>query len=210
MKIEKITENKIRIILKQEDFKDKSINIEKLLLNTPNSCSLFLEILDKAKKEIDFDTDGQKLFIEMSLKTEDAFIFTITKYSEPQTPLNNIQKKYLTIKKKNGLSNSSCYIYQFNIFENFCAFCDFMYNDLHIENVFKNSVLFFYNDIYYLVVNNIDKSNKELNSLHSSLLEFSDSFSFSKNLYLKLKEYGKVIIKSNAISTGIKYFSTKN
>ena len=50
MKIEKITENKIRIILKQEDFKDKSINIKELLLTTPESQHLFLEILNKAKK----------------------------------------------------------------------------------------------------------------------------------------------------------------
>ena len=33
MKIEKITENKIRIILKKEDFKDKTIDLEKIILN---------------------------------------------------------------------------------------------------------------------------------------------------------------------------------
>ena len=64
MKIEKITENKIRIILKQEDFKDKSIDIKELLLTTPESQHLFLEILNRAKKEVNFDTDGYKLLIE--------------------------------------------------------------------------------------------------------------------------------------------------
>ena len=57
MKIEKITENQIRIILKQEDFKDKSIDLQKLLLTTPESQSLFLEILDRAEKEVNFDTN---------------------------------------------------------------------------------------------------------------------------------------------------------
>ena len=37
MKIEKLTENKIRIILKKEDFKDKEININKVLLEEPAS-----------------------------------------------------------------------------------------------------------------------------------------------------------------------------
>ena len=32
MKIEKITENKIRIILKKEDFIDKTIDLEKIIL----------------------------------------------------------------------------------------------------------------------------------------------------------------------------------
>ena len=54
MKIEKLTENKIRIILKTEDFKDKNIDIKKLLLTTPESQSLFLEILNKAKKRSRF------------------------------------------------------------------------------------------------------------------------------------------------------------
>ena len=45
MKIEKLAENKIRIILKKEDFKDKTIDIKKLLLTTPESQDLFLEIL---------------------------------------------------------------------------------------------------------------------------------------------------------------------
>ena len=45
MKIEKITENKIRIILKKEDFKDKTINLQKLILSTSESNNLFLEIL---------------------------------------------------------------------------------------------------------------------------------------------------------------------
>ena len=43
MKIEKLTENKIRIILKREDFKDKTIDINQLFLTTPESHQLFLE-----------------------------------------------------------------------------------------------------------------------------------------------------------------------
>ena len=41
MKIEKITENKIRIIIKKEDFKDKTTNLQSLILNTSDSHSLF-------------------------------------------------------------------------------------------------------------------------------------------------------------------------
>ena len=47
MKIEKITENKIRITLKREEFKDKKIDINELLLTSADSQKLFLEILKK-------------------------------------------------------------------------------------------------------------------------------------------------------------------
>ena len=81
MKIEKLTENKIRIILHQEDFIDKSTNIHNLLLQIPDSSSLLLEILNKAQKEVGFDTDGYKLLIETSYTGDNTCVFTITKYN---------------------------------------------------------------------------------------------------------------------------------
>lgn len=41
MKIEKLTENKIRVILKQNDFKDKNINISNIILTKPNYNNFF-------------------------------------------------------------------------------------------------------------------------------------------------------------------------
>lgn len=207
MKIEKITENKIRIILKQEDFKDKSIDIQKLLLTTPDAQNLFLEILDKAKKEINFNTDGQKLLIEMSIQTEDVFIFTITKYKDYNKIFKTTPQKYFTVKRKNELFNNSSYIYQFNEFDNFSNFCSSINKKINLKSLYKTCILYLYNETYYLIINEINKSDKLLNLFHSSLLEFSDSFIVNKYFKFKLEEHGKIIIKNNAIITGIKYFS---
>lgn len=211
MKIEKLTENKIRIILKNEDFKNKNIDIKKLLFSTPDSYSLFLEILNRAKKEVNFDTDGYKLLIETHSETNDIFIFTITKYLENYDTFKLQPKKILTIKKKNQNLNSSCYIYKFDTFEDFCNFCDFIYknNNINLNNLFKSAILYLYNITYYLVIDNINLSNKFIKNFQSSILEFSSSLSSTKNFKFKLKEHGKVIIKNNAINTGIKYFSYK-
>ena len=73
MKIEKLTENKIRIILKREDFKDKKININQVFFTTPESQKLFLEILNQAEKEINFNTTGHKLLIEASTENNEIF-----------------------------------------------------------------------------------------------------------------------------------------
>lgn len=209
MKIEKITENKIRILIKQEDFKDKSINLQKLLLTTPESHSLFLEILNKAKEEVNFDTEGHKLLIEAYLQNEDVFIFTITKYLEQNN--NNItkSKKYLTIKRKSHTINNQSQIYEFNNFDDFCEFCNYLNkkNNINLKTLFKTSVLYFYNNTYYLVIEGINISHKSLNTFHTSLLEFSNTLELSKNFNFKLKEHGKIIIKNNAINTGIKYFA---
>lgn len=209
MKIEKLTENKIRIILKKEDFKDKEININKVLLEEPESQKLFLEILTRAEKEVNFDTTGHKLLIEADIQNSDTFIFTITKYLEKDTTNIHLHKKILTIRKKAQLFNTSTLIYKFYNFEDFCEFCDSIHNNhtLNIKNLYKSAILYFFNNSYYLVIDKINLSNGSMLVLHTSLLEFSNLENHTKNFKFKLKEHGKIIMKSNAITTGIKYFS---
>lgn len=211
MKIEKLTENKIRIILRKEDFKDKSIDLQKFILNTPESQSLFLEILDKAEKEVNFDTDGHKLLIETYFEGNDICIFTITKYIESNVHTKNIRKRYLKVKRKSQIFNNTSLVYKFNEFEDFCDFCNFIYknNNIELKGLFRTSLLYNYNDTYYLVIDGINLSHKSLNSFHSSLLEFSSLLEYNKNFKFKLKEHGKIFIRNNAINTGIKYFAYK-
>lgn len=207
MKIEKITENKIRIILKQEDFKDHTVDIQKLLLTSTESHSLFLEILNKAKNEVNFDTDGHKLLIEAFFESEDVFIFTITKYIEknnnPSKP-----KKYLTIKRKYQICNNTSNIYQFNTFDDFCNFCNFINKNLNLKGLFKKSSLYYYNT-YYLVLDGINLKHVSLEPFNSIIYEFANFSANSKNFKFKLIEHAKIIIKNNAITTTIKYFSTQ-
>lgn len=208
MKIEKITENQIRIILKQEEFKNKSLDIQNFLLIKPESQNLFIEILNKAKEEFDFDTDGHKLLIEAYPQNDDIFIFTITKYIETK---NTAKPKQYTIKKEKK-SNHSCYNYKFDTFEDFCDFCNFINNNKNIslKSLFKTSILYYYNNTYYLSIDGLNTNHKSINSFHSSLSEFSIFLTHTKNFNFKLKEHGKIIIKNNAIVTGIKYFSKNN
>ena len=100
MKIEKLTENKIQIILKKTDFKDKEININQLLLTTTESQKLFLEILNRAEKELNFDTTGHKLLIDAIIENDDIFTFTITKYLEKELNKKNTSKKIIGLAKK--------------------------------------------------------------------------------------------------------------
>ena len=211
MKIEKLSENKIRIILKKEDFKDKSINLQKLILNTSESQYLFLELLDKAEKEVNFDTNGHKLMIETYFEGNDICIFTITKYIESIKKTTNKNKKYLTAKRKSQKFTGTSLIYKFNAFEDFCDFCNFIYKNHNIvlKSLFKLSLLYNYNNIYYLIIDGINTSHKSLQYFHSSLSEFSNLLKYTKNFKFKLKEHGKLYIKNDAIQTGIKYFAYK-
>lgn len=207
MKIKKITENKIQIIIKQEDLTSRSINIQNLLLTTPESQKLFLEILNQAKEEVNFDTEGHKLLIEAFFENTDAVIFTITKYIDSKNSINLNPKRYLTVKRKNHTLNTSYYIYNFNEFEDFCNFCNCINKNISTKGLYKSAILYYYNNQYYLIIDGINKCHKFLNAFHSYILEFAKPTSFTKNFKFKLAEHGKIVIKNNAINTGIKYFS---
>ena len=46
MKIEKLTENKIRIIIKSEDIEDENIDLHTIMTKTAESQGILLEILN--------------------------------------------------------------------------------------------------------------------------------------------------------------------
>ncbi len=54
MKIEKLTENKIRIILDIQDLKEKNIDLHSFMSDSIESQDLFYDMLDKAEKEVRF------------------------------------------------------------------------------------------------------------------------------------------------------------
>lgn len=212
MKIEKLTENKIRVIVSSSDLNLKKLDVPLLMKNSLEGHNFFVDMLERAKKEVGFDTDGCKLLIEASSFSEDMLVFTITKYSFSDTKSQTISSsKKLTVKRKNINFYKKQAIYNFKDFEEFCGFCQCIYNttNFDINKFSKNISLYLYNNTYYLVVKNINLSYGFAKLFYHTASEFSTPLSFSNSFENKLIEYGKPIIKRNAITIGIKYFSSK-
>ena len=200
MKIEKLTENKIRIVLKLEELTNKNIDLHDFMVDNLKSQKFFIDILDKADKEVGFNTKDCKLLIEAFSSLDDVFVFTITKY------LSSKKKKLLINKKQNKYSLTTP-IYSFNSFEEFCVLCEFLNkSNLPLSNIADYISLYLYNDTYYLVFKKINLTYKHLKKLFSVLSEFGTIVKNGESFESKLLEYGKIIIKKNAFKTGIKYF----
>ena len=99
MKIEKITENKIRIILNIDDLRDKNIDLHSLMSNSIESQNLFVDMLDEAEKTVGFYTKDSKILVEALASSDGHFIFTITKVEEETQ-----KKKSVKIKRKTTTS----------------------------------------------------------------------------------------------------------
>lgn len=211
MKIEKLTENKIRVIVNSDDLTDNNIDFNSLMNRTMDTQNLFFEILEKAEEELDFHTDGYKLLIEAFSSVDGVLVFTITKYghkNSQDTSLDTVKKRKVSVKRKNINFSNKQVMYSFNSLEEFCNFCNCINNakEFQTKKFSKNISLFLYNNTYYLVIKNINIKYEFVNLFYSIASEFGKLLSPSKCFENKLTEYGKVIMKKDAIDIGIRYF----
>ena len=215
MKIEKLTDNKIRIIMNIQDIENNTNDIHTFFDNIMNSQNLFLEILQKAEKEVDFHTEGCKLLIEAFSTLEDVVVFTITKYSATENNyintnnvLNNNSKRKLIVKRKTNTPSLKNAVYQFDNFDYFCDFCNSIskIENLSIDKLAKKIVLYNYQNKFFLIFKDINFKDKYIHKVFNILSEFSKFQNFSASFEYKLTEHGKTYVKNNAILKGIKYF----
>ncbi len=207
MKIEKLTEDKIRVILNFSDLEKNHIDAKSVFSRTLEYHDFFMNLLEQAKTEVGFSTDGCRILIEALSTSDEYLVFTITKYLEPSSK-GALPLKRPCVKRKSLNNSSKKTIYKFDNFDYFCDFCEYLKNNLNMEidKISKASSLYFYKNTYYLIFNNTKISQKLSKLLYITVSEFLSPYSFSNVFENKLFEYGKLIIKSNAINTGIKYF----
>ncbi len=204
MKIEKLTDNKIRIILNTDDLLEKNIDVKSLINNTDIAQDLFKQILKCAEKEVGFVVADSKLLIEAFVSSEGFFVITFTKFKSDIKNTSN-KKSKLKVKRKTLYPSCKNVAFMFNNFEEFCNFCTYLNNINFTTKLAKKIILYEYNSRYYLVLSNINDTI-DISPFYTAISEFAKIVSDSTNFECKLLERGKIIFKNNAIENGIKYF----
>lgn len=207
MKIEKLTDNKIRIIINFDELSENDVDLISLSQNSEKAHSLFKIILDEAEKQVGFKVNDCKLLIEAFSSSDGYVIFTLTKYKRENTSNQQKKLKFKRKKPNNLLQNA---IYKFDSFETFCNFCTYFKNldSFNFNGFAKNISLYQYNDSYFLVLTQINKESKMNTQFFTIISEFSNVISNSSLFRSQLLEYGNIIFKNNAITNCIKYFIT--
>lgn len=148
MQIEKVNNNKLKVILNTNDLEENNIDLNTFMANSLESQELFLDILDLAEEEFNFYVDNSKLVIESVSLANNIFIFTITKLPEHKN------------------SNSPNYIYCFHHFDQIATIFS-----LIEKKTFSN--IYTYNDKFYLIINKNDKLNTILEEFSNSKINSS-------------------------------------
>lgn len=205
MKIEKLTENKIRIILNIDDLAKKNISLSKLSQNTDEAQKLFKSILKEAEKEIGFNSSDSKLMIEAFASTDGFFVVTFTKLD---TSSDLFKSKKPKAKRKSPCFSCNTAIYKFYSFEEFCNFCTYLsgigLNDL--KSFAKCISLYEYNSVYFLVFSDINRNFNLSGKFYIAISEFAKLVSNSDNFKSILFEHGNIVFKNNAIKQGSTIF----
>ena len=184
MKIEKLTNEKIKIILSKDDINKVDISINDFLDDKDVSQNILNYILEKAEKEINFNTENSDILVEIITKFEGGFIFTITKFNS-----------------ENDNSNISNLIFKFDNFENFLEFCRYIKNFSQIKE--QDFSLILYKNEYYLSIFNIFAFKIDF---YSILCEFAEPIELTSGLVGTLNEYGKTIFERKTFKENIEYF----
>lgn len=148
--------------------------------------------------------------VEALAMTNGNFVLTVTRLEQEKEKGKNTynKRKKVNIRRKTSAINTTKAIYCFNTFDEYCNFCEFLNNSiLKSLNSFADGIsLYEYKEKYYLVFSNIHVNTNLLKTFCSSITEFA-SFIEDSNLFeSKLLEYGKIIMKDNAIDTCIEHF----
>lgn len=183
MKVERISENKVKITLTFEELESRDITLKDIERDNTLARELFIELLEEIDLTEDFTTQDSQLFIEASSDNKNLFIVTITrvhnmpelkKYIELEQSenfLNHSNKKNNSSKLK--ISNN---VYYFSSIDKILDFCSIA----HKEGAFlgRNS-LYKYENSYFLIFNDTTLRNKNFIKTYSLLSEYCDElFSF--------------------------------
>ena len=208
MKFEKLNENKIRIIVSTQDLIEKHIDFHSFMSSSLETQDIFLDILDKAEKEIGFVTKNYRVRIEAFAMNNEDFIFTVTRITEKNEKEPNKHGK-IKFKRKKVAASVKQSVYRFSCFDDFCKFSSAIKNSAikGINNSCKSIILYTYKNYYYLVFSDINTDYKYYNKLFFLITEFSTYINNSELFARKLNECGKICLKNNAIKLCEKYFA---
>lgn len=197
MRIERLTENKVKVTLTGDDLSGFNINLQKLTNNSTELHSFLFQIMETIREETGFNPYSGQIVIE-SRSVGDGLSITISKIE--QNTFKTVEKvkngKRIRARVRSGGSDISTYY-----FENFDDLCSALINI--DEEVHKSCSLYKLGGSYCYILDAgrpVFKDSRLLCSSVSTLSEFSDRCSVMPMQHLHVKEHGRIIAEGRGLS----------
>lgn len=195
MKVEKINENKVKIILSFEELEMRNITLNDIEKNNSAAKKLFTSLIEESNLDEEFELEDSQLFIEASSDNTNTFILTITR-TDDLPDLNNYTKK-----ETPQLYKIDSRLYEFSSIDVILDFCQKAKN----ENLFfGQNTLYKYENKYFILFSETAIKNKKFIKTYVMLSEYCSRY-FSYDLfYNTIIEKSIVVVSNRALQKLIK------
>ena len=202
MKIEKLNENKIKIIFDYKELEENNISVHSFLSNSIESQKLFWAILDIANEDLGFDIKNSKISYEVLSFDNKNFVVFVTKSCITSKKADTASNSHFNfcgnkLSKFNDSSYLDIILYKFIHIMDVFDFCDFINNKLPKLKI--SSSLYKYSNMFFIKINmgNLNIDEKEI--FMSTLSEFKNKINLSELSMKRFDEFSDLLIKDNAI-----------
>jgi adapter protein MecA 1/2 len=193
MRLERLNYNKIKIFLTLDDLNDRGLTKEDVWKDSLKWHQLFHEMLEEASEEFGVDIQGSVAVEIFSMQAQGmVMIVTMEEQMDDEELLEDG-----FIEMQVTVEGSEDILFEFRDFEDVIQ----MAKELNRVQIEEGS-LYCYKEKYYYHLTDI--SGEDIHRVIAILAEYGDSAFTS--IYV-IREYGKVIIESQAVKELVKYFS---
>ena len=215
MKIERISENQLKLTLTKDDLKERDIKLEDLISPSEKTQKLFRDIMEQALDEEDFVSENKPLMVEAVPMGTEGIMIIVTKVNNKDKKGNTAadllqqaqetrrwKKKPLDTLEHAEEKNSDILIYSFPELD------DVIRVSLRLDGGFKGESSVYKNDGKYFLVLQGDTYTAEESSdeLELVLKEYGQKHVSTPLAKYYLLEHGETIIADKAVKALAKTF----
>ncbi len=208
MRIEKINENKIKILIDPTEAKAWKISCQTISENTPEVQEMFSRVIRFAEQKIDFSLEGAKLFVEtireLDQETDGVGVLLTRVFNQEELDLAVRQCGYQGRLKRSTIrrrvqTGGTMMLYRFYEFDDLCEAVSRLGGRFT-----RTSTLYKEKNTFYLHL--ADENPQVLREAEPILSEFGKQVENGRYMLGYLNEYGQVMIRDRAQEVLMEYF----
>ncbi|WP_077616467.1 genetic competence negative regulator [Caenibacillus caldisaponilyticus] len=196
MRLERLNADKIKIFLTFDDLRERGISKEDLWTNLPKVEELFREMIMEADDELGFEADGPIEIEVFSLPAQGMVVIVSKRFDSDLGDADDDDY----IEMQVTLDETDDILYQFRDFEDVLALA----RKLHDLGV-RGGSLYLFENRYYLIFED-EAPVEDLETFVAILAEYGSPSTMTNH---RLEEYGKLIMKDQAVAQLYQYFFAK-
>ncbi|MFC4599108.1 genetic competence negative regulator [Cohnella hongkongensis] len=198
MRMERLSQDKIRIFLTFDDLTERGIQKEDMWREIPKVHELFSEMMDQAYNELGFDASGP-LAVEVFAMPAQGMVVIVTRGKMERDAESAVEDEEEVYELEVTLEQSEAIIYRFKDIEDAIGAAKTLFGRQTDEGR-----MYRYQNQWVLVFDPAGLENSSYHALIAVLAEYGEATTITPAI---LEEYGKLIIDSHAIRVLAEHFA---